>query len=352
MHTFAKYRQVILKELLYLLLALLLSAAITYAFAGNYLFTNFSTTWKNLMFGFCHAYFLWKGNHWITQLGSKYLPWDKNPGQTLLVNSLASVVYSIVAILSINILYPRLVFHTNIFDHPKPWIWQMAITFLISMLITLGFYLAYFFKGWRIAVMNEAQLKQETLQLRYDALKSQINPHFLFNSLSVLSALVDIDKAKAKAFIQQFSFIYRYVLEQKDKELVPLEEEMRFVSAYIDLHRLRHGDNLKVTIAVTDLTGLIVPLSLQTILENCFKHNIVSEAHPLNVQVYRDQNKLVVENTLQVRKTTTDSSGIGLETIHKRYKYLTEQPLRIVRTKTHFTVEIPIIPPPETTQAP
>jgi LytS/YehU family sensor histidine kinase len=155
--------------------------------------------------------------------------------------------------------------------------------------------------------------------------------------------LVDTDAAKAKQFIQQFSDIYRYVLDHKDKELVSLEDEIRFIRSYINLHQIRHDESLQVSIEVNDLTGYIIPLSLQTLLENCFKHNIISEEKPLNVKLWREGEFIIVQNNLQKRRVIQDSNGIGLETISKRYEYFSRQPIEIIQDEEYFTVKIPII---------
>ncbi len=338
-----KIQKFIVRQIIDVLIALVLSGFITYAFAGNYLFTNFSTTYKNLLFGFCLGFSLWKGNQFIGFIGDIYFPWEKNPKRTLFVNSTLSVTFTVIDIFAINYLYLRFVFNVNMFDNPNLLFWQMVITFLISLVITISVYLAYFFKWWRIATVNEERLKQEAIQLRYDALKSNVNPHFLFNSLSVLTSLVDTDTQKAKEFIQQFSNIYRYVLEQRDRELVALEEEISFIKSYTNLHLIRHGNNLKVSIDVNDLSGYTIPLSLQILLENCFKHNIISEEKPLIVRVWREGDFVIVQNNFQKRNTIHESGGVGLETIQKQYDYLSVKPMQIEISDKSFTVKIPVL---------
>jgi len=338
-----EFFRISLREFKDVLITLFFSGLITYFFAGNYLFTNFSTVYKNLLFGFSIGYSLWKGNQFIGWLGNLYFPWEKNPKLTFTINSIFSIIYTVLAIIAVNYLFLHIVFNINIFDNPGRWISQMVITFLISLVITISFYLVYFFKWWRVSAINEEKLKQEAIQLRYDALKSQVNPHFLFNSLSVLSSLVDTDPFKAKQFIQQFSDIYRYVLDQKDKEVVALDDEIQFVKSYINLHQIRHSNSLKITIDINDLSGFIIPLSLQTLLENCFKHNIISEEKPLSVKLWREGDFVIVQNNLQKRRTIKDSNGIGLETISKRYDYLSQHPMEIVQDENYFTVKVPII---------
>ncbi|HPD95971.1 MAG TPA: histidine kinase [Tenuifilaceae bacterium] len=340
---FPKIRKHIFRQLIDIAIVLALSSLITYAFVGNYLFSNFHTVYKNTLFGFCIGYSLWKGNQFIGWLGSSFFPWVKNPKLTFTINSALSVVFTVLDIIAVYYFYLKFVFNTNIFENFNHWGWQMAFTFLISLVITTSFYLVYFFKWWRIATVNGEKLKQEAIQLRYDALKSQVNPHFMFNSLSVLSSLIDTDTVKAKQFIQQFSDIYRYVLDQKDKELVPLEDELKFVQSYINLHQMRHGDNLNVIIDINNYSGYIIPLSLQTLLENCFKHNVVSDEKPLTVRIWRENEFIIVQNNLQKRRTIQESNGIGLETISKRYKYLSNQAMEVIESNDHFTVKVPII---------
>ncbi len=336
-------KKFILRQLADIAIALLLSTLVTYAFSGNKLLSEIGVNYKYILFGFCNAMAVWKGNQLISRLGERFFPWDKNPKLTFFINSTTSVVYTGVAIYLVYRIYLEAVFNINIMAHSRGWIWQMVIVYLVSLLITISFYLANFFQGWREAVVNEEKLKKEAIQLRYDALKSQVNPHFLFNSLSVLSALIETDTAKASQFIQKFSQIYRYVLDQRDQELVPLAEELNFVNSYIHLHRIRHGQNLKIAMDIGDQSGYIVPLSLQTVLENCFKHNTISEAHPLTIELRREKDDLVIRNNLQKRRTIQDSNGIGLETMQKRYSYLTQRPLTIHDDGESFTVRVPVI---------
>ncbi len=326
-----------------IIITLFFSSFITFFFAGRYLFTNFETTYKNILFGFFIAYSLWKGNQLIGWISDKLFPWEEKPKHALIVSLSSSIIYTLIIIVLVHIVYYRLVFNIDISENINRWITQIVITFLISLLITVIYYLLYFFKWWRLSVVNEEKLKQEAVQLRYDALKSQVNPHFLFNSFSVLSSLVDTDTAKAKDFIQQFSNIYRYVLEQREQEVVSLEDELNFIKSYINLHQIRHGNNLNVSVEIADNSGYIIPLSIQILLENCFKHNIISEEMPLNVKVWREGDYITVQNNLQKRKTIHDSGGIGLETIFKRYEFLSEKTIQIENDDVHFLVRVPII---------
>ncbi|HPE18838.1 MAG TPA: histidine kinase [Tenuifilaceae bacterium] len=326
-----------------LLLAYTLSIVVVYFFMGNRLFSDIHTFLKNTQFGFLLAISIWKGNQFIGWFNSKKFPWNKNPKLTLSMDLILSIVYTGIAIFAVYFYVFQTIYKVNIQEN-FDWIFpQMAVTFLISIFITVLFYFVQFFKWWRVSIINEEKLKQETIQLRYDALKSNVNPHFLFNSLSVLSSLVDSDPAKAKEFIQQFSNIYRYVLEQREKELVAIDEEIRFIKSFTFLHQIRHGENLKVDIDVNETSGLIIPLSLQILLENCFKHNVISNEKPLTVKVWREDNYIIVQNNLQKRKTILDSGGIGLNTISKRYEFLSDKKMEIIVDSEYYTVKTPII---------
>jgi sensor histidine kinase YesM len=333
----------ILIQLRDLVFAFLISTFVIYLFIGKGLFQGLNSFIANTQFGFLMAVAIWKGNQLIHWASSRVFPWTLKPKLTLLIALILSIIYTIIIIVTGYFFVFQIVFNINFQNDIERFFPQMLLTLIISLLIIEVFYLFQFFKWWRISTLNEAKLQQETIQLRYDALKSQINPHFLFNSLSVLSSLVDTDTQKAKEFIQQFSNIYRYVLEHRESELVPLSEEVSFIKSFTNLHLVRHGENLQVSIDIGDTSGFIIPLSLQILLENCFKHNVISEEKPLNVKVWRENDFIIVQNNFQKRNTIHDSGGIGLETICKRYEYLSDIPMKIEISSEHYTVKLPIL---------
>ena len=333
----------LLKEFRDILFAALLSIVITFSFAGTKLFTDFSSVFPGLLYGFMLSVSLWKGNQYVGWYVGRRFPWAKSPKRTLFIALASSFVFSLIATIIVNYIYLDLILGLPFFSKFSRFIWQIIMTIGIAMIITMSFYLAYFFKWWRVSIVNEERLKQEAIQLRYDALRNQVNPHFLFNSLSVLSALVDIDVEKAQTFIRKFSDIYRYVLEQFDKELVPLKVEMDFIASFVDLNLVRHEDNLKVEIQIDDFSGNIVPMSLQILVENSLKHNIISSEKPLLINISRENDMIVVMNKLQTKNVTQSHGGLGLETIKNRYHYLTDKPVIVDVTSEFFVVKIPII---------
>ena len=171
-----------------------------------------------------------------------------------------------------------------------------------------------------------------------------MNPHFLFNSLNSLSSLISKDPDKAVKFVKELSEIYRYVLDQKNTELVDLKDEIEFLNSYVFLQKIRFAESLKVNIDISAKNRKIIPLSLQMLLENAIKHNVVSKDKPLEIDVYSNpENYIVVRNNIQKKKVVGTSTNIGLKNIKDRYAYFTNLPLNIIETKESFIVEIPTI---------
>lgn len=325
------------------LIVMAIGLGISTIFTGFGLWTSLEAFKRVGLYTFVIGFTLWKGNEILSLIIHNYYPWNKNPKRTLLIDLVSTFLYSALAIFIVNYLLFPLLYGHGIDKNIRLFFLIGIIQLFISLLISSIFYIKQFFTEWLKASINEEKLKQEAIQLRYDALKSNVNPHFMFNSLSVLTSLIDTDSQKAKQFIQQFANIYRYVLENRESELVSLADEINFIKSYANLHQIRHGSSLRIEINVTDLSGSIVPLSLQILLENCFKHNIISDEKPLNVKVWRNDNSIYVENNLQKRKAIHDSGGIGLETMSKQFDYFTDKKVEIVQTAELYTVKIPVL---------
>ncbi len=206
-------------------------------------------------------------------------------------------------------------------------------------------------EGWLFFIESDkAKSKAETLekelaQIRFEVLKNQINPHFMFNSLNVLSGLIDKDVAKAQLFIDEFSQIYRYVLETIEKTVVSLNEELGFVRSYIFLQQIRYGKALifNVNLPADILYMLLPPLSLQVVLENAIKHNIINVAKPLQIDITNEDEWLIVRNNIQLKISSGVSTGLGQKNMVKRYSMLCENiPEFIVKTN-HYIVRLPLI---------
>lgn len=188
-------------------------------------------------------------------------------------------------------------------------------------------------------------LEQELSQVRFEVLKSQINPHFMFNSLAVLSGLIEEDIEKAQKFLNGFSSIYRYVLDSIEKQVVTLEEELRFAHDYLLLQQVRHGESLtwKIELPSQLLSRLMPPLSLQIVLENAIKHNIVNEQYPLAIELFSSREGLVVRNRMQPKLSKSDSSGLGQRNLEKRYLMISACSPLFVIENDYYVAILPLI---------
>lgn len=223
-----------------------------------------------------------------------------------------------------------------------------GLTFVISISI---FYLILNRKShsrMRHMETQAQQLMKENAVAQFEALKNQISPHFLFNSLSILSSLVHVDANLSEKFIDQLSKAYRYILEQKDNETVFLKTELDFLQSYVFLLKIRFENKFDMKILITDEEAEkyhIAPLTLQLLIENCVKHNRMSQKEPLIVTIFIQDDYLVVSNPLRPRSEgeRIASTGIGLENIKNRYQLLTKSPVRIGQDVELFTVKVPLL---------
>ena len=184
----------------------------------------------------------------------------------------------------------------------------------------------YYFKEWKNSLIQAEKLNRENIQSQFEALKNQIDPHFLFNSLNTVYSLIDTNPGKAKEFITKFSKTYRHVLDVKEKIVVTLKDEIEFLDSYIFLQKIRHKGNLEILINIDakKLNKYIPPLSLQLLVENAIKHNVISEKKPLKIKVLNENNTLIVKNNLQTKDYIEESTKIGLKNLTERYRHISE----------------------------
>jgi two-component system LytT family sensor kinase len=216
---------------------------------------------------------------------------------------------------------------------------------LFTTIVSLVFHLVYFYKALQERKVTEQKIIAGTASAKFESLKNQIDPHFLFNSLNVLSSLIDEDPEKAQKFTTSLSKIYRYVLEQKDKELVSLEEELSFAVTYMNLLKMRFENSLfyEVPQKLERPDAKVVPLSLQLLLENTVKHNVLSETRPLKIRIFEEDGYLVVENNFQKKEVLGNRKGVGLENIVARYGLVTHRKVFIEQNSEVFKVKLPLL---------
>lgn len=205
-----------------------------------------------------------------------------------------------------------------------------------------------FMAAWKNSTKKEVveqKLIAKSANAQFESLKNQLDPHFLFNSLNVLDSLIEENPVQAQRFTNSMSKIYRYVLEQKDKELVSVEEEIDFAKTYCELLKTRFEDavTFDFNISEEDKKGFVVPLSLQLLLENSIKHNFATSSKPLNIKIFTEKGNLIIENNLQTRELPNTSTGVGLANIVSRYNLLTERNVFVEKSEAFFRVKLPIL---------
>lgn len=217
---------------------------------------------------------------------------------------------------------------------------------IAGTVIGLIYEAVYFFEQWKRTIKVNEALKHQQLRTQFEVLQNQMSPHFLFNSLNTLTALIPEDADIAVEFTQKLSEVYRYILHNKERELVPVSEEMEFARAYVFLLKMRYPENLRVDFQIPDhhMGQYIAPLTLQMLIENAIKHNVVSKMHPLFIEVYVDNGRsIVVKNNLQKKNVIEKSTKTGLANIQKRYELLGNKVIDIMTTAKNFMVAVPLI---------
>ncbi len=225
-------------------------------------------------------------------------------------------------------------------ETPSNYIVSSIFTFIILLIV----HFIYLYKWYQENKLKEQKIIAGSASAQFESLKNQIDPHFLFNSLNVLSSLIEENPDAAQKFTTSLSKVYRYVLEQKDKDLVSVEEELKFAKTYMNLLKMRFENS--ITFEVPEFENddaKVVPLSLQLLLENCIKHNIVSEKKPLHIKIYIEANELIIENNKQIKEVLQDRKGVGLQNIVSRYAILTKRNVIIQESETIFRVKLPIL---------
>jgi len=273
----------------------------------------------------------------------KRLPWLRYPQKRLLYQFLVTLVFScliiILSVLLINLLAGQRLTSGIFFEQSY---FMAKIAFLFVFVGSMVSNTVLFFKNWKESAVQHEILKREQLALQYETLKSQVNPHFLFNNLNSLTSLINSNPAKATDFVKKLSEVYRYVLDQKNHEFVSLSDELKFVESYVYLHKIRFGENLQVQIDVNPQHYKVIPLSVQLLVENAIKHNEISDQKPLAIRIYSKNEYLVVENKLQ-KKSGSEGSGTGLQNISARYGFFSDHRVIIAFNNENYKVSIPLL---------
>lgn len=198
---------------------------------------------------------------------------------------------------------------------------------------------------WQVSEIKVERIEKALAAADFENLKKQIGPHFLLNCMNTLSHLLYEDKRRAEIFIKHLSQVYRHLLKTRREPAISIGEEVDFVRSYMYLQKIRFGDRVQIRLDIKEHTFKVVPIALQMLIENAIKHNEVSDEKPLIIKVYHDalEGFLAIENSLQPKLETGPSCGIGLDNIKKRYSYLTDRTVEVIKTTNHFIVKLPVL---------
>lgn len=299
----------------------------------------------NFVFTAMYTFSLYGVNYYLfIKLDAYFI--DRFSIKRIIVGFVGSFIVSLAVIFLMHVfeevLYNKKPFQ-DFMANEKPINYLPAI--VITFFVTLSIYAISFYKAYNENKVKEQKIIAGTANAKFESLKNQIDPHFLFNSLNVLSSLIEENPDNAQRFTTSLSKVYRYVLEQKDKELVSVEEELAFAKTYMNLLKMRFEDSLEYELKVVnpDPEAKVVPLSLQLLLENAVKHNVISAQRPLQIRIYIENGFLVIQNDYQKKEVLLDRQGVGLQNIISRYAIITKRKVIIEQNEKTFTVKIPIL---------
>jgi LytS/YehU family sensor histidine kinase len=293
-------------------------------------------------------YFLLEGVRIINRTLDENYPWERNSGKRFLYQLIADVLYAVAIITAVRFLTIQL---KSIFLNGGLVVLKDELTILFLAIGLTGIIIfiefgVYILNRYRYSLAELERFKKENIEFNLEMLKNQVNPHFLFNSLNTLSSLIFRNQESAASFVRQLARVYRYVLENKETKLVTLHNELEILDSYVFLQSIRYGENISFDVRVINekKDWYIAPLTLQMLIENAIKHNVISKGNPLQIDIFTDQyNNIVVRNSLQKKGSITYSSGIGLKNIRSRYTFLIDRKIRVLEGNGYFTVKVPLI---------
>jgi len=319
-----------------------LLGVLTYGFVHFNGFQNTMEAMLSGILGILLAYFVHFSNRFINSI----IPWKKQPGLRLLLGIVFHLILSVLLVFGTLWFYDLLQGTPSLFlEDTYDVVTKIGILLFCALLIYNIIYFAFYsYNEYSRGQVMEVKLKRKQVQLQLNALKSQLSPHFLFNSLNTLSSLFQKDTQKAESFIRSLAHSYEYVLNKYEFPLVTLSEELEFVKTYCFLMRTRFGEylNLDVRLAPDVLESKIPPMTLQMLVENAVKHNVMAVGQSLEITIKVDDKKLIVTNNKTSKRPEMNSLKIGLNNIVSRYRLLANKSIEVI-DDTWFTVKLPLI---------
>ena len=278
----------------------------------------------------------------IIRVFDRFYPWQREKWRRILFEILAAAVAGVIFGLFLTL------FSHFLFTYEEPLghvlLINAGITAIVNLLMMTIVEAVIFYKRHQESLLMAEQLERENIGMRFEILKKQLDPHFLFNSLNVLSFLISKDREKAQDFIDEFSAIYRYTLEVIDKPLVTIQEELEFARSYLFLQNIRFGETVSADIQQDCFQDMLVPpLSVQMLLENAFKHNIATKESPLYIKIFFRDNALFIVNNLQRKPGPSMGNGVGFENLKNRYRLISDECPEVTMTENEYIVKLPLL---------
>jgi sensor histidine kinase YesM len=316
-------------------------------FTGMIPYSHFSHLMFKLAYGYSIgiAFVVWQGNRFLLFSLRSYFDWFNRPVRKIIALLLA------VSFFTIPVSFVLLIGWYQLFGGGRV-NWEIVRTSTLIIMICVIFIThvyetVFLVKDSESEMLKNAQLERLKAQAELQALKNQIDPHFMFNSLNTLSWLIEEAPAKAKIFNEHLADVYRYILQNKSRDLVMVSEEIHFLYDYFALLRIRYEDAVLLTIEIEDRVleeYMMLPISLQVLAENAFKHNEFSAAEPLTITVSLEHDRIAVHNRIARKEKVKGASGTGLLNLDERCKSVTGMSLEMAATRTDFTIFLPVLP--------
>jgi len=287
------------------------------------------------------SYVIWEGSKLIQSLVLYFFPWEESITKHLVYEVVSVFVFSSLLLIIGIYTYGEMV--SSAYITLGVVLQNIFVSFMLALLFIAFNEGAFLFNKWKESLLEQEKLRQESLIAKVESLKKQLDPHFLFNSLSVLSGVVYKNPELADQLITKLAQVYRYVLEHNEEKLVLLQKEISVVEAYCFLLNVRFYNKVTLRVQPIDKKVFVLPMSVQLLVENAVKHNRISENQPLELRIYSSGHILWVENSLNKKEVRLDSTGIGLRNLEARYKYVTGKAILIEHNREVFRVGLPHI---------
>jgi two-component system LytT family sensor kinase len=283
----------------------------------------------------------------IDKILDQYFPFEANVYKRFFIQLfVCAIAVGIFRYLMFLLIGDAILKNFNVDTFPEELIGLAAmVNILICSVYILSIMGYRFVQRWKESSIRTLELEKEKAIVQFENLKNQLNPHFLFNSLSSLNSLIDENPPLASAFLQQLSKVYRYLLENNEKNAVSLQSELTFIQNYLNLLTTRFQKGLNITIQIEphNKEKMLTPVTLQVLIENAIKHNITSARQPLNISITTQGDYLLVQNNLQRKNIISHSHQKGLNHLRTLYSHITQAPIEIIETPHTFTVKIPLL---------